>query len=106
MSIIKDIRINEAEYDLENGEKGKLAVFFYSGNGDPSRVLDYYTKLYADGNNYYDLIDAQLDCPWVRVILSDINNMKQENFNDYIERRNINRDRLKKLKRLNDTHNN
>lgn len=102
MSIVNDIRINEAEYDLENGEKGKLAVFFYSGDKDPRKILDHYTKLYAGDNHYYDLIDAQLNCPWVRVILSDINKMKQENFNDYIEIRNINRDRLKKLKKLNE----
>lgn len=30
MSIVKDVRINEAEYELKNGEKGKLAIFFYS----------------------------------------------------------------------------
>lgn len=98
MSIVKDIRINEAEYDLANGKKGKLAVFFYSGDGDPRKFLDHYTKQYAGDNNYYDLIDAQLNCPWVRVILSDINNMKQEDFNDYIKRR----DRLRKLQKLNE----
>ena len=31
---MNDFRINEAEYDLANGEKGKVAVFFYTGDGN------------------------------------------------------------------------
>ena len=80
MSIVEGMRINESEYDLANGEKGKIAVFLYNGDQDPKSILDYCVKKYVENNNHYELIDAQLNCPWVRVVLSNINDMKQCNF--------------------------
>ena len=79
MAVIEGLKINEAEYDLEDGRKGKLAVLIYAGDMDPRSVLDWAVKKYTEGSNgkYYELIDAELNCPWVRVILSNINDMKQ-----------------------------
>jgi hypothetical protein len=51
--IIKDLTINESEYDLEDGSKGKIAVFLYHGSGNPSEVLNYAIRSYVDGNPYY-----------------------------------------------------
>jgi len=97
MSIVEGMRINESEYDLANGEKGKIAVFLYNGDQDPKSILDYCVKKYVENNNHYELIDAQLNCPWVRVVLSNINDMKQCNFDDYMLIENRKR-KLKKIK--------
>ena len=94
--IIDGLTINEAEYDLEDGTKGKVAVFIYYGSGDPSRVLDNAIRSYVDGNPYYEFIEANMNNPWMRVVASNINDMKQENFEDYIKRR-TRKDKLKKL---------
>ena len=98
MSTIEGMRINESEYDLANGKKGKIAVFLYNGNQDPRSILDYCVKEYVVDNNHYELIDAQLNCPYVRVVLSNIVDMKQCNFDDYMFIEN----RKRKLKKLNE----
>lgn len=94
--IIEGLRINEAEYDLENGKKGKVAVLIYTGSADPRPVLDYAIRSYVGNAKYYELMDAQMNNPWTRVILSNINDMKQENFDDYMKRK-IRKDKLKKI---------
>lgn len=98
MAIVKDLYINEAEYDLENGEKGKIAVFIYRGSANPRSILDNAIYHYVGDNTYHEFIDANLDNPWTRVIVSDINGMKQEDFSNYILRR----DRRKKLDKINE----
>lgn len=87
---ISGLSINEAEYDLSNNGKGKIAVLIYTGSADPKKVLDYAVSVYVQNEGYHELIDAHLDNPWMRVILSDINNMSQRQFDP-------NTDRLKKL---------
>ena len=81
MNNIEGLRINEATYNLADGTNGKIAVFIYNGGADPKKVLDYAISIYVQDNFYHELIDANLDNPWMRVILSDINNMKQSIFN-------------------------
>lgn len=78
---IPGLTINEAEYNLKQGGNGTIAVFIYTGNGDPKQILDYAVHEYVEKNGYHELIDANLDNPWMRVVVSDINNMKQEQFN-------------------------
>ncbi len=91
MAEIKGLTINEADYELDgNKGKGKIAVFMYSGALEPSKVLDFAIKKYVDGKSYHELIDAHLDNPWMRVIISDINNMAQKEFNDQEHRLNSN----------------
>jgi len=80
MNKIDGLTINEAFYDLEKGGKGKIAVFIYSGKSDPSKILDYAVNTYIKDNSYHELIDANLDNPWMRVIVSEINGMHQEPF--------------------------
>jgi len=99
MTKVKGLFINEGEYDLENGEKGKVAVFTYHGSGDPYRILRWAVKSYVGDNTYHELIDANIDNPWVRVVVSDINGMKQESFNKYI----LKRERKEKLDKINGT---
>ena len=85
---IAGLTINEAEYNLDPiaGKKGIVAVFIYSGSADPKKVLDYAVSLYVENNGYHELIDANLDNPWMRVVLSDINNMKQTDFDPNLNR--------------------
>ena len=82
MKKIPGLKINEAEYELPNKSVGKIAVLMYHGNGDPKKVLDYAVSVYVQNEGYHELIDAHLDNPWTRVLLSDINSMKQEDFDE------------------------
>lgn len=80
MNKIKGLRINEAIYNLPNGQKGKIAVLIYSGESDPAKTLDYAVSIYVQNSGYFELIAANLDDPCTRVILSEINSMNQEDF--------------------------
>ena len=81
MNKIPGLKISEAEYDLpDNKGKGKIAVLMYNGAADPKKVLDFAVREYVQDNGYHELIDAHLDNPWMRVLLSDINNMSQKDF--------------------------
>lgn len=80
MKEIKGLTINQAEYNLTDGRKGKMAVFIYSGSSDPSKILDMAVHTYVGTNGYHELIDAHLDNPWMRVVLSHINEMVQKPF--------------------------
>ena len=82
MKKIKGLKINESEYDLPKNRKGKMAVLMYNGGADPKKVLDYAVSVYVQNDGYYELIDANLDNPWMRIILSDINSMEQEDFDE------------------------
>lgn len=82
MKKIPGLKINEAEYDLPDNKKGKIAVLMYSGSADPKKVLDYAVSVYVQQGGYHELIDANLDNPWTRVLLSDINNMNQADFDE------------------------
>jgi hypothetical protein len=82
---MNDLTINESEYLLENGKMGKIAVFLYSGSGEPSRILDgavheYTKEINGVDNSFTELIGANLDNPWMRVVISGVNDMYQENF--------------------------
>ena len=80
MKKLTGVRISEAEYELPNNSKGKMAVLMYNGNGDPKKILDHAVSEYVQDDGYHELIDANLDNPWMRVILSEINSLKQVDF--------------------------
>jgi len=89
--IVKGLRINEAEYDLKNGNKGKFAIFLYGGDEDPEPILDWAVKNYTEGSkNYYEFIDAQLNCPWMRMVMSNIEDMDQLTWSEIIRDKKIN----------------
>jgi len=77
---IPGLTISRSDYDLEKSGKGSIAVFIYNGNADPKKILDFAVSEYVGTNGFHELIDANLDNPWMRVILSDINNMRQDPF--------------------------
>ena len=81
MEEFKDLTINESHYHLDNSErKGTIAVFIYTGSTDPKVVLDKAISIYTQKNGFHEFIDANLDNPWTRVIMSDVNNMPQRKF--------------------------
>ena len=72
--------INEQDFIYPDGSKGKIAVFIYLGSGDFKDELKRAILNYVGDTPYHELIDANLDNPRMRVILTDINKMKQEKF--------------------------
>ena len=52
----------------------------YTGSSDPKTILDKAIKIYTQNNNYHEFIDSNLDNPWTRVIMSDVNGMHQMKF--------------------------
>lgn len=86
MSTIPNLSISFSDYTLENGETGRVAVFIYNGNSNPKEVLDRAVREYVQNNGYHELIDANMDNPWMRVILSDINNIHQVPFDSSIHK--------------------
>jgi hypothetical protein len=83
MKKFKGVRIAEAQYELPNEKKSKIGVLMYHGDGDPKSILKSAVSIYVQNSDCYrEFIDSQLNCPWLRVVLSDINNMKQEDFDE------------------------
>ena len=77
---MKDIRINISKYPTKNGE-GIIAILMYNGKGDPKIALDNAVREFVKDESYLEMIDANLDNPWTRVILTKINDIEQKKFN-------------------------
>lgn len=76
---MEKVRINYSKFDLKDGGKGIIAVLMYLGSGDPKIALDNaVSSIIVDGIGFFELIDAHLNNPWTRVIITDINDMVQE----------------------------
>jgi hypothetical protein len=62
----KDVEVQEVE--IKDGLK--LAIMIYKGSGDPVFYINKAIKLYMNGSKeYFDFIDANMDNPWVRIIV-------------------------------------
>lgn len=87
MEEFKNLTINKSTYSLEEGRgTGSIAVLIYTGSADPKAVLDEAVRIYTNGQGYHEFIDANLDNPWTRVIMSNVNNMTQDKFNAETDR--------------------
>jgi len=80
MNELDNVIINVSEYELENGGKGKITVFMYVGSADPKAVLDEAVRVYVGANGHHQFVDIHHDNPLTRVVLSDINGMRQKAF--------------------------
>lgn len=78
---MENIRVNHSKFKLKNGKYGAIVVLMYSGAGDPKDALDRAVLEITNNVNYFELTDANLDNPWTRVVLTGINEMKQEPYN-------------------------
>jgi hypothetical protein len=83
-----NIKIQESNIDLTFGRTGKIAIFLYSGDGDPVSELNSAVSTYVGYNSYHQFIDINMDNPWIRVIMSDLNEMEQVDFDPLIHRLN------------------
>jgi hypothetical protein len=78
---VKEVKIQESPIDLINGDKGKVAIFMYQGEDDPMEALDKAVHQYVGKGYVTQFIDIDMDNPCVRVIVSGIDEMKQDDFN-------------------------
>jgi len=75
------IKIQESKIKLTNGKDGKIAVLIYKGDDDPMGELDAAVKAYAgNGSRFFQFVDMDMDNPCVRVVVSGIREMEQEDF--------------------------
>jgi hypothetical protein len=77
---MRNVKIQESEIDLTNGQKGQVAILIYVGGEDPVADLEWAVSEYVGNVGHIQFIDINMDNPWMRVIISGINNMKQEDF--------------------------
>ena len=58
----------------------RVGILMYVGTGDPIKNLNEAVQYYAGHEGYNEFIDANMDNPWVRVIVKGINSMEQVEF--------------------------
>jgi hypothetical protein len=83
---MRNVKIQESTIDLTLGRKGQVAVLIYVGTDDPVATLDWAVSEYVGTVGYNEYIDINMDNPWTRVIISKINDMKQDDFDPTIHR--------------------
>lgn len=57
--------------------KVKVGILIYTGAGDPVKHLNEAVRNYVGHEAYNEFIDANMDNPWVRVIIKGINDNKR-----------------------------
>lgn len=76
---MEDIKINYSTFPLKGTtQKGVIAVLMYSGSGDPKIALDDAVFKITEDIGYFELIDAHLNNPWTRVLVTNINDLTQD----------------------------
>ena len=75
---MKDIVFQEAQTGNKNI---KVGILLYTGSGDPVKHLNEAVDSYVQNQAYSEFIDANMDNPWVRVIIKGINTMDPVEFN-------------------------
>jgi hypothetical protein len=62
--------------ELDCGDDTKMLVIYYNGSGDPVKHLDKAVSQYViKSENYREFIDADMDNPWVRIVVKGKNPM-------------------------------
>jgi hypothetical protein len=77
---MKDVKVNISSYQITHNRKAKIAVLMYVGDSDPRPILDEAVRAFVRNKGHHELIDANLDNPWMRVVLENINDMTQKDF--------------------------
>lgn len=72
--------IKETTYKLVGDKTGKMAIFICVGSGDPKVALDEAVRQYVGTNGYHEYIDSSLVNPWVRVVIEDVNQLPEHEF--------------------------
>jgi hypothetical protein len=61
-------------------KKVKVGILIYTGAGDPVKHLNEAVHNYVRNEGYNEFIDANMDNPWVRVIIKGMNEMEKVEF--------------------------
>lgn len=79
---ITDVKI--FEHTLGEGkEGGKIAILFGGLNvNNPKSYMDKVVNEYVGNHAYSQFVDIHLDNPWLRVVISGINNFEFNDFKD------------------------
>lgn len=80
------IKIQESTINLTQGRTAKIAVLIYVGEEDPVVALDKARDEYVGLESYNEFIDYNMDNPWYRVIISEINEMNQVDFDPLVHK--------------------
>jgi hypothetical protein len=64
----------------------KVGILIYKGAGDPVVHLNNAVDQYVGNESYNEFIDANMDNPWVRVIIKGINEMTPVEFNPQVHK--------------------
>jgi len=83
---MEKVIIQESSIELTRGRKGQIAILGYVGSEDPVAKLDMAVSQYVGNIGHNQFIDINMDNPWTRVIISGINDMKQEDFDPTIHK--------------------
>lgn len=76
--VITDVIYQEATSG--NGNV-KVGILMYVGSGDPVRHLNDAVHYYVGNVGYNEFIDANMDNPWIRVIIKGLDRLDQVPFN-------------------------
>ena len=76
---MEQVKIQENTINLTNGRKGQIAILSYFGD-DPVAKLEKAVAEYVGDVAYTELVDINMDNPWVRVVISGINEMDKKDF--------------------------
>jgi hypothetical protein len=63
-----------------SNQKVKVGILIYRGADDPAKHLNAAVRAYVGREGYNEFIDANMDNPWIRVIIKGINDMEQVEF--------------------------
>jgi len=78
-----DVKIFEKEWQADNGSTNKLAILWGGMSKDnPTQYMNDAVSKYVQHTGYNEFIEINMDNPWVRVIVKDINELKFEDFVD------------------------
>lgn len=79
-----DDKIFEEQIDLNNGKKLNIAILiggFKSEN--PQQYMDNLVSRYVGSNGYNEYIDSNLDVPWIRIIIDDLNDIPENKYKTF-----------------------
>lgn len=65
-------------------DKVKVGILIYTGAGDPIKNLREAVRQYVGKEGYNEFIDANMDNPWVKVIIKGILDVEKLEFNPKI----------------------
>ena len=74
------VKFQESPIKLTHDGQGKIGILTYEGEDDPVAELDAAVSAYVKDKEHIELVDINIDNPWLRVIATGINEMEQRDF--------------------------